>query len=72
MHAGQLSELLAAINRNTDAQIEMAKAIREQGQEQAAAVHRLADECVTLATMLADIDPEDAPPQVDMAGRAIT
>lgn len=61
MHTGQFEKLLAAIDRNTDAQIEHAKA-----------VHRLADECVTLATMLADVDPEDAPPAVDMAGRAIT
>jgi hypothetical protein len=60
VHAGQFEQLLAAINRNTDAQLEHAKA-----------VHRLADECVTLATMLADVDPEDAPPAVDMAGRPI-
>jgi hypothetical protein len=60
MHAGQFAQLLQAINRNTDAQLEHAKA-----------VHRLADECVTLATMLADVDPEDAPPAVDMAGRPI-
>ena len=59
MLAGQLLQLLEAINRNTDAQLEHAKA-----------VHRLADECVTLATML--VDPEDeAPPAVDMAGRPI-
>jgi hypothetical protein len=60
MHAGQLEQLLAAINRNTDAQIEHAKA-----------VHRLADECVQLATMLADVDPEDVPPDVDLAGRPL-
>jgi hypothetical protein len=60
VHAGQFADLLKAIDRNTDAQLEHAKA-----------VHRLADECVTLATMLADVDPEDAPPAVDMAGRPI-
>jgi hypothetical protein len=60
VHAGQFADLLKAIDRNTDAQLEHAKA-----------VHRLADECVTLATMLADVDPEDAPPDVDMAGRPI-
>lgn len=60
MHAGQMKELLDAINRNTDAQLEHAKA-----------VHRLADECVTLATMVADVDPDEAPAAVDMAGRPI-
>lgn len=62
MDADQFERLLTAIGRNTDAQIEVAKGI-----------HRLADECVTLATLL--VDPEEAvdpdSPGTDMAGRPI-
>lgn len=71
MHAGQLRELLEAINRNTDAQIEMARAILVQGEQ----IARLADEAVNLVALLAEQeqaeqDP-DALPAVDMAGRPI-
>lgn len=59
MHTGQFDALLQAINRNTDAQVEHAKA-----------VHRLADECVQLATMLAEPGEEEAE-ATDMAGNPI-
>lgn len=59
MDAGQFDQLLAAINRNTDAQIAHAQA-----------VHRLADEVVNLVTMEQGEDGERAP-AVDMAGRPI-
>jgi hypothetical protein len=65
MHAGQLAQLLAAIDRNTEAQIAHAKA-----------VHRLADEAVNLVAMVAaqeqgeEPDP-DTPQVTDLAGRPI-
>jgi hypothetical protein len=55
----QFERLIMAINRNTDAQIQVAQQVL-----------KLADECVQLATLLADPEGE-APAQVDMAGRPI-
>lgn len=58
--------LLAALDRNTEAVLMLAQAVGMQAE----ATFKLADECVTLGTMLAD--PEgDAPPLTDMAGRPI-
>jgi hypothetical protein len=69
MDAGQLDRLVAAIERNTEAQIEVAKATVAGNQ----VMQALADECVQLATMLAD--PEGSAPdsaaQTDMSGRPI-
>lgn len=57
----QFERLIEAINRNTETQAVVAEAMV-----------KLADECVTLATMLADPDAGADPGQeFDMAGRPI-
>jgi hypothetical protein len=69
MDASQLDRLVAAIERNTEAQIEVAKATIAG----TLVMQALADECVQLATMLVDPAEEGEQPGlgVDMAGRPI-
>lgn len=69
MDSTQFDRLIAAIERNTEAQVSVAQAHLASTE----ATHRLADECVTLATMLADPQGEAAEGThaLDMAGRPI-
>ena len=69
MDATQFDRLIAAIERNTEAQIVVGKAHVAATD----AMNRLADECVQLATMLVDPDDGADPGSlgVDMSGKPI-
>jgi hypothetical protein len=69
MRDDQAIALIAAINRNTDAQLALAEQIREQG----TAVLALADECTNLVALLVDVPPQDgeAGATTDLAGRPL-
>jgi hypothetical protein len=69
MRDDQATALIAAINRNTDAQLALAEQVREQGN----AVLALADECTNLVALMVDVPPQDddGAATTDLAGRAL-
>ena len=69
MRDDQATALIAAINRNTEAQLQVAAQLKEQG----IAVLALADECTNMVALMVDVPPQeqDEATTHDLAGRPV-